>query len=48
MNKTLQQAYQVGQRGGTVNTNGMSHQQKEQIDKARNDGWKSNQQNKGK
>lgn len=33
-----QHAKQVGANGGTVKTNGMSHQQKERTDKAVNDG----------
>lgn len=33
-----QHSKQVGANGGTVNTNGMPHQQKERTDKAVNDG----------
>jgi hypothetical protein len=33
-----QKAYEVGRNGGTVNTNGLPHQQKERIDAAVNAG----------
>ena len=38
MNPQDQKSYDVGKNGGTVNTNGMPHQQKERTDKAVNDG----------
>ncbi|MCB9958707.1 MAG: hypothetical protein H6843_08905 [Rhodospirillaceae bacterium] len=39
MNKETQQAYQVGRYStGTVNTNGMTYQQRQQIDAAFNAG----------
>ncbi|WP_259956917.1 hypothetical protein [Leisingera caerulea] len=33
-----QKAYETGKNGGTVNTNGLPHQQKERIDAAVNAG----------
>lgn len=41
-NVTEQQAHDIGKRGGTVDTNGMSSQQKEKIDAAVNAGKASN------
>lgn len=38
MTMTTNQAKQIGQNGGTVNTNGMAYQQKERIDAAVNAG----------
>lgn len=39
---TPQQAHDIGKRGGTVDTNGMTQQQKEKIDTAVNAGKASN------
>jgi hypothetical protein len=39
---TPDQAYDIGKRGGTVDTNGMTHQEKEKIDAAVNAGKASN------
>ena len=41
-NISTDKAYEVGQRGGTVDTNGMSSQQKQAIDTAVNQGKASN------
>jgi hypothetical protein len=39
---TTQQAFDIGKRGGTVDTNGMSAADRNRIDKAVNDGKASN------
>lgn len=39
---TPEQAHDIGKRGGTVDTSGMSHQEKEKIDAAVNAGKASN------
>lgn len=41
-NVTPEQAHEIGKRGGTVDTNGMTQQQKEKIDAAVNAGKASN------
>jgi len=40
MSTSTQKAYEVGKRGGTVNTNGLAHQDKQRIDAAVNNGRK--------
>ena len=39
---TTQQAFDIGKRGGTVDTNGMSAAERNRIDQAVNDGKTSN------
>ena len=39
---TPEQAHEIGKRGGTVDTNGMSQREKEKIDAAVNAGKASN------
>lgn len=36
---SAQRAYEIGQKGGHVNTHGLAWQQKEQLDAARNAGF---------
>lgn len=40
MTISTQKAQEIGKNGGTVNTNGMAHQDKERIDAAVNKGKK--------